>query len=113
MKASVVPVVSIIRRTSPGSRTWARFVAVWAGSWSVVVLALTARAACAGYAEDPSGSWTVPTYQSISVYWNSPFAGAALLQYRAPGDHWRNAQDLYYDQSGLSAMKRQYRGSIV
>jgi hypothetical protein len=86
-------------------------------SWRWVLfclwIVLASRVALAGYTEDPSGIWAVPTYQSISVYWNVASGGTASVQYRSAGGEWLDAHNLFYDNSSGSAMTGQYRGSIV
>jgi hypothetical protein len=84
---------------------------------AVCVLLLACLAVCrqvkAAYIEEADGLWAVPTYQSISVYWNTPNNGAGRLQYRTPGGTWRDALDMVYDNYTGSQMAQQYRGSIV
>jgi hypothetical protein len=94
----------------------------WAGRRSIpfaviclitlAVLTFTSRT-FAAYTEEADGIWTVPTYHSISVYWNASNNGVAALQYRTPGGTWQNALDLVYDNYTGSQMAQQYRGSIV
>src|SRR6476469_9307303 len=58
----------------------------------------------------PAALRTVPTYESVGVYWTNPGTGAdCAVQFRASGSStWTQGLDLWYD-----ARNDECRGSLV
>ena len=95
------------------ARGWKRLVANGRWALACIGIAVAPAAALAGYTEDPSGFWAVPTYQSISVYWNATQRGSPACNIGRLAATGKDAHDLFYDDSSGSSMTGQYRGSIV
>jgi hypothetical protein len=71
-------------------------------------LALLMAAGIAMLAADGSAS-AIPTFESLSLYYNRPVAKECKVHYRVAGaPSWREGYPLVYDER-----ERQYRGSLV